>query len=299
MTILVGLSPGQKDDSAVHLGCMLARSASEDVAVVSVVTAPWPPDPYGGDKDYLAYQEDLADKALRRARAQLDGRVAGEYVVRRAESVPKGLLDTIAEGAFSAVVIGSSSMGLIGRVMLGGAAERILHSAELPIVVAPRGFHGGRAATVTRVSVAFGRADHDSLLVARAASMAEHFGAPLRVVCFAVRPMTALVGAVEERAEQLVTREWMERLEGDIDAALASAPDVAPTGAVGRQPSRVDTVLGHGGTWPEALHDVPWTDGDLLVVGISSGPLGRFFLGSHAAKIVRSSPVPVALVSRG
>jgi nucleotide-binding universal stress UspA family protein len=298
MTILIGLSPGQKDDSAVHLGCMLARSASEDVAVVSVVPAPWPPDPYGGDRDYLAYQEDLAEKAVRRARAQLDARVAGEYVVRRAESVPQGLLDTIAEGAFSTVVVGSSSMGLIGRVMLGGAAERILHSAELPIVVAPRGFHGGRAANVTSVSVAFGRADHDSLLVASAASMAGRFGAPLRVVCFAVRPMTALVEAVEERAEQLVTREWMERLEDDIAAALASAPEAASAGAGGRQPP-VDTVLAHGSSWPEALHDVPWADGNLLVVGISSGPLGRFFLGSHAAKIVRSSPVPVALLSRG
>ena len=300
MTILIGLPPGHKDDSAVHLGSMLARSSAEDVAVVSVVPAPWPPDPYGGDRDYLAYQEDLAEKTLRRARAQLNGKVAGrEYVVRRAESVPKGLLDTIAEGQFSAVVVGSSSMGLIGRVMLGGAAERILHSAELPIVVAPRAFHGGRAAKVARVSVAFGRADHDSHLVARAASMAGLFGVPLRAVCFAVRPITALVGTVEERTELLVTREWMERLEGDVAAALASAPEAASADAGGPLPLHVETVLGHGSSWPEALHDVPWADGDLLVVGISSGPLGRFFLGSHAAKIVRSSPVPVALLSRG
>jgi nucleotide-binding universal stress UspA family protein len=205
----------------------------------------------------------------------------------------------IADGRFSSVVVGSSSMGLLGRVMLGGAAERILHSAELPIVVAPRGFHEGRATNVTRVSVAFGRADHDSRLVARAAAMAALFHAPLRVVCFAVRPMAALVGAVEERAEQLVTKEWMQRLEDDITAALASAPDAASAGAGGRLPSPVDTVLAHGSSWAEALHDIPWTDGDLLVVGITSGPLGRFFLGSHAAKIVRNSPVPVALLTRG
>jgi nucleotide-binding universal stress UspA family protein len=300
MTILIGLAPGQRDDAAVHLGGMLARSSAEDVAVVSVVPAPWPPDPYGGDKEYLTYQEDLAEKTLRRARAHLDGRVTGaEYLVRRAESVPGGLLHMIADGRFSSVVVGSSSMGLLGRVMLGGAAERILHSAELPIVVAPRGFHEGRATNVTRVSVAFGRADRDSRLVARAASMAGLFHAPLRVVCFAVRPMAALVGAVEERAEQLVSKEWMQRLEDDITAALASAPDAASAGAGGRLPSPVDTALGHGSSWAEALHDVPWTDGDLLVVGISSGPLGRFFLGSHAAKIVRNSPVPVALFSRG
>jgi nucleotide-binding universal stress UspA family protein len=298
MTILIGLAPGQRDDASVHLGCMLARSSSEDVAVISVVPAPWPPDPYGGDKEYLAYQEDLAEQTLRRARAHLDGKVPGaEYLVRRAESVPGGLLDMIASGRFSSVVVGSSSMGLLGRVMLGGAAERILHSAELPIVVAPRGYHEGRAAKVTRVSVAFGRADHDSRLVARAASMAGLFHTPLRVVCFAVRPMAALVGAVEERAEQLVTKEWRQRLEEDIAAALASGPDGESAGD--RPPSPVGLVLGHGSSWAEALHDVPWTDGDLLVVGITSGPLGRFFLGSHAAKIVRNSPVPVVLLSRG
>jgi nucleotide-binding universal stress UspA family protein len=300
MTILIGLAPGQRDDAAVHLGCMLARSSSEDVTVVSVVPAPWPPDPYGGDKEYLAYQEDVAQKTLRRARTHLDERVPhAEYLVRRAESVPGGLLAMIADRRFSSVVVGSSSMGLLGRVMLGGAAERILHSAELPIVVAPRGFREGRATRLTRVSVAFGRADHDSRLVARAASMAGRVHAPLRVVCFAVRPMAALVGAVEERAEELVTKEWMQRLEDDIAAALASAPDTGSTGAGGRQPAPVDTALGHGSSWAEALHDVPWADGDLLVVGISTGPLGRFFLGSHAAKIVRNSPVPVALLTRG
>ena len=152
---------------------------------------------------------------------------------------------------------------------------------------------------MTRVSVAFGRADRDSRLVARAAAMAALYHAPLRVVCFAVRPMAALVGAVEEGAEQLVTEEWMQRLEDDITAALASAPDAASAGAGGRLPSPVDTALGHGSSWADALHDVPWADGDLLVVGITSGPLGRFFLGSHAAKIVRNSPVPVALLSRG
>jgi nucleotide-binding universal stress UspA family protein len=46
------------------------------------------------------------------------------------------------------------------------------------------------------------------------------------------------------------------------------------------------------------LHDVDWNDGDLLVVGTSAGPLSRLYLGSHAAKIVRNSPVPVLLLPR-
>jgi nucleotide-binding universal stress UspA family protein len=57
--------------------------------------------------------------------------------------------------------------------------------------------------------------------------------------------------------------------------------------------------VGHGATWEEAIEDVDWEPGDVLVVGSSSsGPVARVFLGSRAAKIVRQSPVPVVVVPR-
>jgi nucleotide-binding universal stress UspA family protein len=118
-------------------------------------------------------------------------------------------------------------------------------------------------------------------------------------VCFAVRPMAEFVGAMEPSNEQLVVKEWMKRLEDDIAAALEAATH--PTeGSDGRTAAatRVETVLGQGSSWSEALNDVSWSDGDLLVVGTSHGPLSRFFLGSHAAKIIRNSPVPVMLLPR-
>jgi nucleotide-binding universal stress UspA family protein len=300
MTILIGLAPGQKDDAALRLGSMLGRSTGEDVLVVAVVPAPWPPNPYQADKEYLAYQEARADKALARARAYLGTDLSGvEALLLRAESVAAGLLQVVKEREVSSVALGSSSTGVLGRVMLGGVAERILHTAELPVVVAPRAFHEGRAGQVRQVSVAFGRADHDGGLVARAAAAAQAMSTPLRVVCFAVRPMAEFVGAVEPSNEQLVVEEWMKRLEDDIAAALEAATQ--PTeGSDGRTATatRVETVLGQGSSWSEALNDVSWSDGDLLVVGTSHGPLSRFFLGSHAAKIIRNSPVPVMLLPR-
>ena len=36
----------------------------------------------------------------------------------------------------------------------------------------------------------------------------------------------------------------------------------------------------------------------ILAVGANSSAVSRFFLGSHASKIVRSAPVPVTLVPR-
>jgi|SRR4051794_1635550 len=300
MTILIGLAPGQKDDAALRLGAMLSRSTGEDVLVVAVVPAPWPPNPYQADKEYLAYQEARADRALARARAFL-GTVSPhvEALLLRAESVAAGLLQVIKDRTVSSVALGSSSTGLLGRVMLGGVAERILHATELPVVVAPRAFHEGRAGRVLQVSVAFGRADHDGGLITRAAAAAQGVSARLRVVCFAVRPMAEYVGSLEPDTEHLVVDEWRKRLEDDIATAMASAtPDGGSTQGRTAIGTRVETVLGQGSSWAEALNDVTWSDGDLLVVGTSTGPLSRFYLGSHAAKIVRNSPVPVMLLPR-
>jgi nucleotide-binding universal stress UspA family protein len=65
-------------------------------------------------------------------------------------------------------------------------------------------------------------------------------------------------------------------------------------------PHPLEAVVGYGETWDEALEDVEWQDGDVLVVGSSaSGLVARVFLGSRATKIVRHSPVPVMVVPRG
>jgi nucleotide-binding universal stress UspA family protein len=58
-------------------------------------------------------------------------------------------------------------------------------------------------------------------------------------------------------------------------------------------------VVGHGASWEEAIDDVEWRDGDVLVVGSSSAaPAARVFLGSRASRIIRHSPVPVLVVPR-
>ena len=65
-------------------------------------------------------------------------------------------------------------------------------------------------------------------------------------------------------------------------------------------PASMDAVVGTGESWDAAMGDVDWEPNDVLVVGSSSlGPIARVFVGSHAAKVVRHSPVPVVVVPRG
>lgn len=291
MTILIGLTPDERGEPALALGGLLARSAGDDVVVTSVVPTPWPPNPYRPDAEYLELQEKAADQALDQARTQLGPDLEATYLVHRARSVSSGLIEVAARSAATQVVLGSSTAGAAGRVALGGIAQRIMHSSELPVALAPAGFQADHATRIVRLTVGFGRGDRDSDLLIRARDIASALGAECRVACFAVRPWTAYSGSIEYGAEDLVVDEWVKHLNADIAAALGVAE---PTSLM----THVETVLGQGNTWEEALADVSWVDGEVLVVGASSSPVSRFFLGSHAAKIVRNAAVPVVLVPR-
>jgi nucleotide-binding universal stress UspA family protein len=293
MTIVVGLSPADRAWPAVSLGAMLARSANQRLVVAAVVAAPWPPHPSLGEEQFLAHQASAAEKALTEARSQVGNHPAAEFVLRHARSVATGLLDAVEENDASYVVLGSSSHGALNRVAIGGVADRILHSAGVPVLVAPRDFTFRPGYRLSRITVAFGRRDGDSDLLARAADRAMSVGAHLRVACFAVEPLASLatLGGAAGQAETLLAERWVDHLKPIIAAALERAT---------RSPlaDNVDITVGRGPSWVAALADVSWTNDEILVIGTSSSPIGRLFLGSHAAKIVRNSPIPVMLVPR-
>ena len=59
----------------------------------------------------------------------------------------------------------------------------------------------------------------------------------------------------------------------------------------------VDVVVGTGYEWREAVENVPWETGDMLLLGSgAAGQVAQVFLGSAASKILRHAPVPVMIV---
>ena len=287
MSTLIGLTPGEPGWSALDLGKVLARAAGESLVVTVVVPAPWPPAPDQADREYRALQERSAQEALDEARSHIGSDLQAELQVRHAHSVPAGLLEAAHTAGVTRIVLGSSASGLGNRVSLGGVAARILHSCALPVALAPLGY-AAPSGGITRITVGFGRADTDSDLLTTAAGLSRSWGAPLRVACFAVRPF-ALGGTIEPQAEELVVGEWADSLQDDIAAALDSAPDAQPP----------EVVMGQGGTWEQAMADIGWHAGEVLMIGSTHSAISRVFLGSHAAKIVRNAAVPVILLPRG
>jgi nucleotide-binding universal stress UspA family protein len=294
MSLLVAYAPDGRGKAVLHLAGVLARSAEEELVVCAVVPAPWYPSPARVDAEYRDYLEQTARAALEKARAQLPSDLPATSLVHDARSAPAGLLEVAEERDASLIVVGSASAGGAGHVTLGSTTSRLLHSSPVPVAVAPRGFRCAPDARVTRVTAAFGGTEGAEELVIAAAGQAARVGAALRLVSFAVRARPPYTSGVGTEADEAMFREWAAEIEAAGRAALDT---VAGLPAV---PRELEIAIGRGETWEEALEDVEWTEGDVLVVGSSSmGPVARVFLGSRATKIVQHSPVPVAVVPRG
>ena len=289
-TILIGLAPGDRGKAASHLAAMIARSTDSPLVVAAITPEPWPPSPFLGDEEYLALQKTGAREALDRARAIIGTDLPAEFLVETAGSVTDGLVAVSERHDAGLVVLGSGTSGVHGRVSLGSIAQRLLHSLDTPVCFAPAGFAVSADARVSRITVGFGRADSDSGLLVAALDRAAQFGIPLRVACFAVGPETALRGTIELSAEDLVVGEWADRVRSDIKAAAAKA---------GADADSLEIVVGAGTGWEETIASVGWGPTDLLAIGAKTSAISRFLLGSHAAKIIKNSPVPVLTVARG
>ena len=210
-----------------------------------------------------AQLDGVARAALERARKRLPDDVVAATLVQHARSAPAGLLDVAEHGEAAMIVLGMS-----GQPAIGSVTARLLHGSPVPVALAPHAFRARPGARVERVTAAFGGS---SGLVDAAVALAAWLGAPLRIASFAV-PARGLAGA-----------ELIERWTEEIETAAGHAP----------------AVRGRGSSWEEAIDDVEWREGDVLVVGSSAAaPAARVFLGSRASRIIRHSPVPVVVVPR-
>ena len=288
MTILVGHPTRTHDRAAISLGAMLARSLDTDLLVVSVVPAPWPTLVAGNvDKEYAAWSREAgaaavadAEQVLAEVAADLESRA----VAVPGRSVPTALLEQAAEVDAGLVVVGSAEDGPWERVVLGSTAGHLLHSAHVPVAVAPRGFATHAVPRFTRATCAF-RADRASAdVLRRTTEICASAGAAVRIATFGVLGKTMY--PPEVRGEQDVLDSFVEQAE----AALREA--AAATGL-----REVDHVVATGPDWSAAVGRLEWRHDDVLVLGSSPrGVLARVFIGSLASRIIRHSPVPVVVV---
>jgi nucleotide-binding universal stress UspA family protein len=290
MTHLVGYSPRTADNGAVELACQLARSESESVHAITVVPRGW--ETVAGsatDGDFVTWATEEGEDCARAALVELAKHpdVASSAAWVSGRSVPAEILKQAQLLDATMIVVGSGDEGPVGEVTLTTKANRLLHSSQLPVAIAPRDYLAGPNARVSRITLAFRDDDATWKLLDQVAEICTRVGAELRLLTVALRNR-AMVTSPVRRNEELV----FERLLREVDAAQAEAVEhLAGKGVT------ATTWVAKGQSWREALGGVEFAPGDVLVVGSSSTiGLSSVFLGSSAAKIVRNSPVPVVVV---
>jgi nucleotide-binding universal stress UspA family protein len=291
MTIVVGYIPHRGGRGALDLGLQLAHARGEAMAVVTVIPRQWStPSMAKIDAEYAEYARQVGEEAEQQARDYLrDTSVEVEttYRATTGRSVSSALVETAQELGGSTLVIGSSADGPEGRIVTGATAEKLLHSAHVPLAISPRGYRSVAAAGFTRLTCAFSDSDSSVRTVARAAELAKQLGVPMRVASFGVRHATMYPPEVGLTAEDSVLDSWADQ------AAEAQRRLVAD----GIIDGTVPCVIGTGSGWVESVGSIDWQRDELLAIGSSAaGPLARVFLGSRAAKLIRAAPVPVVML---
>ncbi len=291
MTIIAGFSSSRQGPAPINLAAQIARTTGDKVIAAAVIERPWPPKTDPVENEYLRYVGAQAAQSIERAVSELPGGLDVSTVIHQSTSIPTGLIELAAVHEADLVVVGSSSRGLLGRVGLGSVTERLVHTASVPVAIAPRGYPSD-SVPIRRLTAAYGGEADINGLVAAVAERAKSWSVSLRIVSFTVRPVRMFAGSIEPSAEELVVAQWSRRTIDDIDRQLKAVRERIPV-------SDVDVVVGSGHDWREAVEAVSWDPGDMLVLGSgAAGPVAQVFLGSAASKILRHAPVPVMIVPR-
>lgn len=291
MTIIAGFSSSRQGSAPLNLAAQVARNTGDKIVAAAIVERPWPPRGDPVEDEYLRYVTSHASQSLDRVAKQLPDDVDVSIVVHQSTSIPTGLIELVSAHDASLVVVGSSSSGLLGRIALGSVTERLVHTASVPVAIAPRGYASG-SSPIRRLTAAYGGEADINGLISAAAELARTWSAPLRIASFTVRPVRMFGGSIEPTAEDPVVQQWSKRTFDDIVKQLNAVRTRIPV-------PDVDVVVGGGHDWREAVEAVSWEAGDMLLLGSgAAGPLAHVFLGSAASKILRHAPVPVMIVPR-
>lgn len=283
MRIIVGYTNTPTGADALALGVGLARSYGARLDVVLVLHSEARPTLAPADAGYERFLHETAGQWLADAAATVPDAIESQTHIVYAESFAEGLIETSADLGGDMIVVGASRGGLLGRITIGSVANVLLHSAVVPVVLAPAGFAESGEASLTRVTCAIGtRAGADELLDA-AIIFARAAGVPLRLVSLVALdlPTPNTHPAVVLHASK------------HADEVLAYAKSHLPEGI------EVETLTASGSRIEEAVASLDWLPGELALVGSSRlAQSGHLFLGATAAKMLRELPAPMVVVPR-
>jgi nucleotide-binding universal stress UspA family protein len=289
--VIVGYTSTDAGADALAVGARLARATGAPLEIVivlpaddrSVITPP--------DAGYGRHLRDQAEQWLADAvrghgpAAQGHGHADERHGhVRYGESFAAGLVEAADDLGAAVIVVGAANGGVRGRHFLGSVASELLHSSDVPVVLAPEGSRRiDPAAEISRVTAAVGSRPGADVLREESVALAAAASVPLRLVSIETIDLPA---GLDTAAVRVVGASHAEAV---LAAARAELPaDVA-----------AEAVVARGESVEEAVGGLTWDPGEIAMVGSSRlAQPRRLFLGSTAAKMLRALPVPLVVTPR-
>jgi|tagenome__1003787_1003787.scaffolds.fasta_scaffold20854255_1 nucleotide-binding universal stress UspA family protein len=272
--IIVGVDGTERAADAVALATALARTAGAELLIAHAY-------PFEASTSRVSMPD--RERRTRERAAEVMERHLGTTgdVPARTVPLPGGSpgrrLQGLAERAeAAAIVIGSSHRGDLGRVFAGTTAERLLHGAPCPVLVAPRGFRG---AELRRILVGHDGGDEAQL----ALELALGAQGPVHLVqVFERSPVTVQASMPFTWA---IPVELEEEARERFEARFARLGDAV----------ECEFVVGDAIT--ELVRRTE--EADLAIVGSRApGRLASLLLGSVSARLIRRAACPVMVVPR-
>lgn len=289
MRLIVGYLATPSGEDGLVLGAQLARSLGARLDICMVL----PPDrrvptrvpAESGFEDILASR---AQKWLDEARHMVADDIDVEVHLSFHESFAQGLLDEVERLDAQAIVVGASGDGLLGRHSVGSVSTELLHSAHVPLALAPRGTRHSSASKIREVTCALGTRIGADVLLRTAVRTAERMHTPLRLISLvSLDPQNDLRD--EHDTSDTVRERSVRHAAETLEEARSALPQDFP----------VSVTIADGSSVESAVRTLDWQDGDLVMVGSSRlAQPRRLFLGSTATKMLRVLPVPMVVVPK-
>ncbi|EME66867.1 Usp family protein [Rhodococcus ruber BKS 20-38] len=289
MRLVVGYLATPSGADGLALGVQLARSLGAELDICMVLPPDRPvPSRVPAEPGYEDVLAGTGEAWLAQAAATVPDDVRAHTHLSFHDSFAQGLLDEVARLGARSVVLGAAGDGLLGRHSIGTVSSELLHSAPVPLALAPRGFRHSAAPHVREVTCALGTRTGADVLLRTAVRACERMRTPLRLVSLVALDPQGL-GRDARKSHELALESARAHARTLLDTARAELPGDYP----------VRSLVADGDTVESAVAKLEWHDGDVVMVGSSRlAQPHRLFLGSTAAKMLRVVPVPMIVVPK-
>lgn len=283
MRYVVGITMDKRARDAVSLALALARSVlsphSVELDLVHVIRGASPKDAVSlQEREFQSLCLDEAQQWIAKIDDLIPKGIRSTTTVHFADSMAAGLLEIATARPSELIIVASASHGPLRRFTVGSVANSLLHSASIPVALAPSGYLP--PSRLTRLTCALGmRTGADIALNVAIQSSVRH-DVPLRLISLIGLDTKSGVPAISSARAH--AKKLLLHASQKVDSATEVMVDVA-----------------HGLSIESAIDKLTWDEGEIVLIG--SSRLSRsnsIFLGTTANKMLRSLPAPMIVIPR-